>query len=151
MLTKQAADQIVSSVKSDSESVRRIDSWIKKVVPDHWGISGGIRNLGYLLTLQDPSDPSIAAKVCYGIAMATSERIERSRGFIREVARAGLVDRAHRGVAHVGTLVVMRDGSSYVFDWHATLNVDDPLISRALDWNEDRNAVLYSQFRGFNP
>jgi hypothetical protein len=149
MLSKQTAQKIVTSVKSDSECVRRIDSWVKKVVPDQWGIAGGVRNLGYLLSFQDPSDPAVAAKVCYGIAMATSARIEASKGRIREVRRAGLIDRAHRGIEHVGTHVEMQDGTSYVFDWHATLNVEDPLISRALDWKEDRNSVLYSQFGGF--
>jgi hypothetical protein len=148
MLSQATAQKIVATVKADAESVRRIDSWVKKVVPDHWGAAGGIRNLGYLLSFQDPSDPSVAAKVCYGIAMATSSRIEASKGHIREIRRAGLADRAHRGVEHVGTLVEMHDGTTYVFDWHATLNADDPLISRVQDWKEDRNSVLYSQFRG---
>jgi len=43
----------------------------------------------------------------------------------------------------------MVDGSIYVFDWHATLKIRDPVISKLEDWRKAENAVNYVLFLGF--
>jgi len=44
----------------------------------------------------------------------------------------------------------MIDESAYVFDLHATLNVDDPLIyPSVLHFSNSRGAVTFEAFQGF--
>jgi hypothetical protein len=54
---------------------------------------------------------------------------------------------------HTATAVEVRDGSAYVFDWHATLMLRNPLISRSLsDWErgDDMHRARYSSFLGWD-
>lgn len=53
---------------------------------------------------------------------------------------------------HSATAVQVGDGKTYVFDWHATLSLRNPLISRsAAEWKRgnDKYRVLYSVFQGW--
>ncbi|WP_144187076.1 hypothetical protein [Elioraea rosea] len=53
---------------------------------------------------------------------------------------------------HSATAVKVQDGKTYVFDWHGTLSLRNPLISRSLaEWKRgnDRFRVLYSVFQGW--
>ncbi|MCU0984003.1 MAG: hypothetical protein MUC89_03550 [Acetobacteraceae bacterium] len=53
---------------------------------------------------------------------------------------------------HSATAVKVQDGKVYVFDWHATLSLRNPLISRNLaEWERghDKYRVLYSVFQGW--
>lgn len=53
---------------------------------------------------------------------------------------------------HSATAVQVQDGKTYVFDWHATLSLRNPLISRSLkEWERgnDKYRVLYSVFQGW--
>ncbi len=53
---------------------------------------------------------------------------------------------------HSATAVKVQDGKTYVFDWHATLSLRNPLISRSLaEWERgnDSYRVLFSVFQGW--
>ncbi len=53
---------------------------------------------------------------------------------------------------HSATAVKVQDGKVYVFDWHATLSLRNPLISRKLsEWERgnDTYRALYSVFQGW--
>lgn len=53
---------------------------------------------------------------------------------------------------HTATGVQTADGKVYVFDWHATLMLRNPLISRSLDeWQrgDDRYRSAFSTFQGW--
>ena len=147
-LTKEQAGAIIKVVENDADSVKVINSWLRKVLPDRWGMAGGLRNLGYIMTGQDPTDPQVAAMVCTGIANATSRCIDRSKSQLPGVREATIVNRVHWGTDHTATLIHMHDNTSYVFDWHATLNASNPLIGKPADWNIDDNCIDFDHFEG---
>jgi hypothetical protein len=127
-LSIDAARRIVATVEADAACHAQINSWLRRL-PAYWGISGTVRNLGRFVTFQDPSDEKIAAEACTGITIATVKALEQklsSASGIPEVKSAERIDRYHPN--HTATKVTMEDGSAYVFDWHATLNVRNPLI-----------------------
>jgi hypothetical protein len=135
-LDPKVSKAIIASVMRDEESFKRIDSWLATALPDGLGITGSLRNWGYVLTAQDPTSDRIANKVCTGIAEATWKAIERGMkdGTMPEVARADTIDRKRMGVYHTATLVTLKDGREFVFDWHATLNPANPAIMPKADW-----------------
>jgi hypothetical protein len=45
--------------------------------------------------------------------------------------------------------VRMKGDTEYVFDWHATLNIYNPILSQAADWPQALNEVPAASFRGF--
>ncbi|PZU80419.1 MAG: hypothetical protein DI530_05705 [Sphingomonas sp.] len=86
--------------------------------------------LGSATRLFDVTSPEGTAMVCVGIAEQTARALRRQigcRAALMQLGDAGAIDRNLRGVAHTATL--LQFGSSrYVFDWHATLDLDDPII-----------------------
>lgn len=146
-LSVVTATRIVSAVVQDSESRKRIDSPLAKVLPDRLGVAGGVRNVWMILQGNDGSEPEAAKLSCVGIADATSEAINGAK--IPGVASATMHDRPNTKTEHTATLVVMEDGSEYVFDWHTTLKVHEPMIYRKKEWDRASGGVLFSAFKGF--
>ncbi|MBK7708255.1 MAG: hypothetical protein IPJ30_21510 [Acidobacteria bacterium] len=90
-------------------------------------------------------------KLCLGIVAATVKPLILAvrQGKLPGVHTAGAVSRVHWGVDHTATWIRMEDGSEYAFDWHATLSIRNPAISKAADWEVARNAISYVFFAGF--
>ena len=156
-LSKAVAKAIVTAVSGDTESHSRITGDLKSnsgsMLPDSWGISGAVRNWGHVLTGKDPTEKAVADTVCTGIADATSEAINRAlktKPGIPEIKVSTTIDRELNGVHHTATLVQMVDETSYVFDWHATLNVLNPMIFKPAGWKKDNHGVLFTRFEGFS-
>jgi len=159
MLTVDEAKAIVNAVASDKECKRRINS-VLSVVPSSLGISGGIRNFGMAVIntysmnkFFDPSDPEIDAIVCTGIAEQTAKAIAKAAKTdpaLRNVKGTNTISRVLNGVDHTATLIIMNT-KSYVFDWHASLDVKDPqMYPGPTDFDKGTNAVTYKAFKGFN-
>jgi hypothetical protein len=151
-LSKGTAQKIVDAVSQDSESQKRIGSSLATVLPDGWGVTGALRNWGLVLSGQDPTEKEIADIVCTGIADATSAAITsalKGEKPLTEVAGATTVSRRVWGTDHTATLIKMADKSEYVFDWHATLNVFNPLIFKVDDWKMGQGGVQLHEFQGF--
>lgn len=159
MLTVDEAKAMVKAVAADPECTRRIKS-ILSAVPSGWGVSGGIRNFGMAIVntysfnrFFDPSDPEIDAIVCTGIAAQTALAIAKAAKTtpaLRNVKSTSTVSRVLNGVDHTATLIVMTS-KSYVFDWHATLDVNDPLLYPSpADFDKGSNSVTLKAFKGFN-
>jgi hypothetical protein len=110
------------------------------------GLAGSARNLAMIFQGKGAGDKDFDEKICLGIAMVTANAI-RKAGIpgIRSVATA---HREHWGVHHEGTWIRMTDESQYVFDWHATLRVRDPLISTFDDFMLATNATHFALFSG---
>ncbi|MCA9011715.1 MAG: hypothetical protein KDB01_18305, partial [Planctomycetaceae bacterium] len=145
------ATAIVQAVSADATAFSRIDGFIAKFVPDSLGIAGSLRNIGLMIAGADPTEPEVANVVCVGIANAAAAAIEKalkSSAGIADVKSAGTIDR-DKPVSHTATLVVMKDGSEYVFDWHATLNVNNPLMSTAAEWRKNGSGVMFTKFSGW--
>jgi hypothetical protein len=161
-LTKDDVGSVIKVINSDPECQKRISSFIDDVLPDTLGISGATRNWGYVFGniftfgyWGDPTDKEFADRVCTGIAEATANAINNAitntcnPGLIN-FKGAGNVDRVLRGTSHTATSIIMKDDSRYVFDWHATLNIENPMLYKSLvDWKLDRNGVVYADFSGW--
>lgn len=160
-MTKVDAESIVNLICNDADSIKRIDSNIDGVLPDSWGISGSLRNWGYVLGGMatfgywgDPTEEEFADRVCTGIADATSQAINRAIKAVdpklRSIKKATTVSRNRLGTAHTATVVIMIDDAEHVFDWHATLSAENPLMFRYVrDWKGDKNGETYDGFEGW--
>jgi hypothetical protein len=97
-----------------------------------------------------------ALEVCTGIAEATAKAINDALkrapagATLGAVLRADSQDRVGTTTAHTATGIWMRDKSNYVFDWHATLRVGDPMLHKTTADFSAGNGVLFSQFTGFD-
>jgi hypothetical protein len=98
------------------------------------------------------------AESCTEIANATFRAIEKhaGKGRMTWVTSAGPIDRyPTKGgpiAYHTATFVTVGDGRRYVFDWHATLLIGNPVIYRNTEdfvAGRDGRAALYSMFRGW--
>ncbi len=70
-ISKEEAKAIVLLVDKDLESSKRITSVIDDILPDSWGLSGSIRNTGYVLGNMfslgywgDASEKEFSDRVC---------------------------------------------------------------------------------------
>ena len=164
-LSRDQAKQIIKFVQQDPESRRRIKNYISKVIPNSLGITGGIRNfglaLGYTLSSWrsdennpfDASHPENANIVCTGISNAAVNAI---RGGIKrssvntEIESVTTISRILDGTHHTAVQVKMKSNNTYVFDWHANLEVDDPIIYPSVAAFKGGNQkITFSNFNGF--
>jgi hypothetical protein len=87
---------------------------------------------------------------CTAIVEAAVEAIQKRRQEVAGLQEATLMARSE-GFAHAGVHFAMTDKTNYVIDWWATLDVMNPLLYRADDFDKNRKdkAVLFQDFRGF--
>jgi len=161
MLTIEEATNIATVVSNDPEASKRIDSNIDGLIPASWGISGGLRNAGYvamgMVTLgnyADPSEPEFANRVCTGISDAASAALNRSVAIgnarLQSIKSAVPISRLLSGVDHTAVQVEMQDGQKHVFDWHATLDADNPMVFQSpAKWLKGEGGVPLKEFRGW--
>lgn len=95
---------------------------------------------------QIPFDPNRSGSMgyelqCTEIAVRAAAAIEAKKSQIPNLAEASQCSRSV-GFAHAGVLLVMKDGtkgaSRYVLDWWATLDVQNPLVFRYDDFDQNR-------------
>ncbi len=175
--SRAIVDAVIAIVARDPASVARISGWtqdpdssgprnsskLSDFIPTQLGWTGSVRNLLYIVTGEDASDPEIAAHACTGIAEATSAAINRAidpknrsknrpdADRLEVVRRAATIDRVSPvvGVYHTATLVITKEGGAAVFDWHATLEVENPMISKVSDWRTCTGEIPAKQFKGW--
>jgi hypothetical protein len=87
---------------------------------------------------------------CTEIAVTAAAAIERKKESIPALESASQCARS-KGFAHAGVLLAMKGGSQYVLDWWLTLDVANPVVFRADDFDQDRGwaGVEFEEFRGF--
>ena len=87
---------------------------------------------------------------CTEIATTAAEAIERRKAAIPALEAASVFPRS-RGFAHAGVLLAMKGGGQYVLDWWLTLDVANPVVFRADDFDQDRGwaGVEFEKFNGF--
>lgn len=133
--------KVLELVKNDPEVLKRLESYLDDVLPDSWGIAGSLRNIGYIMTLKDPSEPEIENKVCTGISRAVAEVIQKqikagNPDFIN-FEMANTVDRDMDTIigkiAHTATVIKMKNGESFVLDYHHTLNIENPMVFKSVE------------------
>jgi hypothetical protein len=118
--------------------------------------AGSVRNIplvakGIIQGKNLEDDPEATAKLCIGITAVTVKAIHNAirQSKLPEVHGCSGTHRVHWGVHHEATWIRMKDGSEYVFDWHATLKINDPVISKADDWQNGRTGINFVLFAGF--
>jgi hypothetical protein len=140
-LVNGAVTRILQAVSRDSEFVKRTDSiWgfdpslgglSPAAVLNPWGGAGGLRNGLYAIcyffsrgAACDPSEPEYEAQTCVGISKRAVQVIEQANiDGVQTVRFADLPAKDHQAVE-----VVFNDGTQLIFDWHATLNPNQPLV-----------------------
>ena len=162
-LSKEIAGKIIEVIAADAECRKSIqpNPALDLISPmtgllELTRLAGSVRNIPLVLKniLQNkkPEDDAEMTKLlCIGIVAATVKPLiaaVRRKG-LPGVHTAGAISRVHWGVDHTATWIRMEDDSEYVFDWHATLKITDPAISKAPDWMRAQNAVNYIFFAGF--
>jgi len=96
-----------------------------------------------------------ALEVCTGIAEATAKAINAALkrapagSSLAMVQRADSQDRVGTTTAHTATGIWMCDKANYVFDWHATLRVGDPILYKSAQAFSVSDGTLFSRFAGF--
>lgn len=163
-LSKDTASKIIQVIAADVECRKAIQPnptldllfTVPALLFEFTQTAGSVRNIPLVLKsiLQNkkPEDDAEMTKLlCIGIVAATVKPLISAvrQGKLPGVHTAGGIPRVHWGVHHAATWIRMEDDSEYVFDWHATLKVYDPAISKATDWVEARNAINYVLFSGF--
>ena len=92
---------------------------------------------------------------CLGIAEATRDAINAALRRAKDGDGLALIqaaDQADRwtSIGHAATGITMRDSKRYIFDWHCTLRIDNPMIFPSQeDWDHTASGVLSSRFTGF--
>ncbi|WP_026629666.1 hypothetical protein [Dyadobacter alkalitolerans] len=154
-LSIEQAKQIIDVVATDTTSFEKINS-VFRAIPGGLGWAGTARNFGLWASELVGIAPEVSdAKSkwdCNAIAEATANAIKikgaLSSSFPAQTATSEARD-STTGSAHQGTVVTMRDGTKYVFDWHANLNVGNPFIYESMTEFNIGKGVPFSSFKGF--
>jgi hypothetical protein len=121
-----------------------------QVMPDSWGKNGSFRNVSIWLRGIDNEHPMVEAIVCKGIADMTTDALNR-RVVEQGLKEFNVFQSIERNLAvyHSATRAATKDGAYYVFDWHATLNPGNPMLSLRDDWFKGEGSVVFKDFTGF--
>ncbi|MBR0668950.1 hypothetical protein GXW71_31670 [Roseomonas hellenica] len=160
MLTVAAALRICQAVASDPRCRARIQNHRPLPQLSGWGMAGAARNTAMILLGRKAGTPEFDQYSCVGVTEATTEAISAASvsgaltrpgpTLLPEVRHSTGVYRVVDGTHHQASWVVMTDGTDYVFDWHATLELQDPLLYRTADWRRNENPVRMAAFSGFD-
>ncbi|HRH43436.1 MAG TPA: hypothetical protein PKY82_17530 [Pyrinomonadaceae bacterium] len=167
-LSKETAGKIIQAVAIDQDCQNAIspNPILQKMAPvlnpttdfllKFTHLAGAVRNIPLvaknILQGKTPQeDPEMTARLCLGILAETVEAIHTAlrQKKIPEVHTASGISRTHWGTHHAATCIRMEDDSEYVFDWHATLKINDPVISKPDDWVNAKIGINYVLFQGF--
>lgn len=117
----------------------------------------GMKPIGDQPLLFDPNvEGSPGAEYqCTAISEAAQNAIEKrqklSKNFVPDLAKVTCHSRSE-GFAHMGVVLTMTDKSTYVLDWWATLDIDNPLVYKFDDFDMNRKdaAREFAKFGGFS-
>jgi hypothetical protein len=163
-LSKETAGKIIDSVAVDVNCRKAIDPnpnlgflnpltglWLEAT-----HLAGAVRNIPLVLksialNKKPEDDAEMTNKLCIGIVAVTVKAIIGAvrQGKLPGVHTAGSIHRVHWGTDHDATWIRMEDDSEYVFDWHATLKIYDPVINKADEWVKAQLGINYVLFSGF--
>ena len=112
-------------------------------VLEHFGLSGWIRNAiaGAVL-----SDDQYQKMICGGIVAVTVAAIDPKKASVPGLKDVQGSAREPGGWAHFATLLLMKDGTEYVLDWHKTLVISNPWVSKHRDWKVATNEIPFASF-----
>ena len=152
-MSEDTAMRIIAVVSEDPVCCSRIKGPTLYGALSRLGIAGHVRNFALLYGGgMSAEDAEFIRVSCVGITLATAKAIYNAANVkhqLKAVTNAYFVDRVHWRFYHNATKILMKDGTSYVFDWFPTLDPDNPVIYKFFDWKQDRNGVKWEDFYGF--
>jgi hypothetical protein len=166
-LSKETARKIINVVKTDTDCQKAVSfdsndasDWISLLGGTYFmmgGISpGSVRNAYYitknlLLGREIEQDDYQSSRICIGIVASTVKALSRAlmQKRLPEVKAVSGSSRVLHGIHHTATWVRLADETEYVFDWHPTLDLENPMLSKADDWNRNGLSTPYALFGGF--
>jgi hypothetical protein len=112
-------------------------------VLERFGLAGWVRN-----ALAEPfvDDHQWQKMICGGIVAVTVAAIDPKRGRVPGLKDVEGSQREPGGWAHFATLLKMKDGTEYIMDWHKTLVISNPWVSRHRDWKVATNEIPFASF-----
>ena len=147
-LSRELAKKINAVAGQDAELRRRVRNVNYVFLPNHLGLTGSVRNAMMFLRGKDPTDEANANRVCTGIAEQAMTAINSRLVQLPEVKKADAISRVSLGTHHTATVVELKNGGRYVFDWHKTLDIDDPFVGEETRWIIDADQINLGRFRG---
>jgi hypothetical protein len=155
MLSMETASLIVQAVFSDAKCRNLITVWAEQ------DLNAGAMTLlsifhqaGWVkdawLLWKGLSKDDLDKLNCIGVTSSTVNAINKKKATIPGLAAVSSIHRSPGGWHSEATWIRMCDDALYVFDWHATLDCLNPLISKRADWLEAKNAIEFVRFRGFD-
>lgn len=170
-LTREMADAIVKAVQNDAECrvlLPRVNLFQFFAPVGHAGTARNYANawMESATGIVHAGLPDERARreerrvvsddqACTGVAAATARALGRIAGKpgYEFLTAAGTVDRMPNNPArdyHTATEVTVASGKSYVFDWHSTLDIGNPLIfASPAAFKAGQNPVKYAHFWGW--
>lgn len=116
---------------------------------EKFGLAGWVRNALAGAVLKE-SDHRYQDLLCGGIVAVTVAALDPKRGSVPGLKDVEGSSREPGGWAHFATLLKMKDGTEYIFDWHKTLVISNPWVSRHRDWKVATNEIPFKSFTGFS-
>jgi hypothetical protein len=155
-LSLEVAKRIVDVVAADINCKKIIEPLsvspnpLTDIVLEQTQTAGAVRNIPWVAAWinNNISKDEMDKHTCLGVTQVTVEAILKAR--IPGVRSCSGSHRVHWGTDHEATRIRTDDDGEYVFDWHATLKLRNPTISKAEDWVAATNAVHFARFKGFS-
>ncbi len=168
-MTSKELKDILDFIKKDPEAQSRANSYLAEILPDSLGIAGGIRNLPlwaseFITDKLGFGDTDFAKNlsdenyklICGGIAEATAkviqDEIDKGNPLFKSLKSVAPGHRVIDGWDHTATKFTEKNGSTFVLDFHQTLNIDNPLVFPSYeDWEKGKNGKTYEDYIEQNP
>jgi hypothetical protein len=149
----EEVQKLVEVVRNDPECINRITSPLRFLPAGMAGWTRDARVMGSdIVTGKDPT-PEKQKFICNGIDEGAQEAIGKAKlAFVKTVGTADRQGGYFReaGVivgSHVATRVDFADGHTVVFDWWATMDINDPLLFPSTrDFEGNKRAMRFSQW-----
>jgi hypothetical protein len=158
MATSNAVEQLSRVVVRGTSAVLTVgQSEVARWNTDRTFKQAGLKSPNEQPLLFDPNTAGSpgAEYQCTAIAEAAQAAIEQrqqlSKNFVPDLMKVSSHSRSE-GFAHMGVMLQMQDLTSYVLDWWATLDVENPLVYKFDDFDMNRKdaAREFAQFGGFS-
>ncbi len=158
MATSNAVEQLSRVLSRGTLAVTTLgQSEVSRWTTDRTFKQAGLKSPNDQPLLFDPNTTGSAGAEyqCTAIAEAAQAAIEQrqqlSKNFVPDLKKVSCHSRSE-GFAHMGLVIKMKDDTSYVLDWWATLDIENPLVYKFDDFDMNRKdaAREYAQFGGFS-
>ena len=149
--------KILKRLKDNPEILRILDTDLDDVLPDKLGWAGTIRNAIYRLQyLGDDKPLEVEERICTGIAFWVKTVVDkeikaRNPDFIN-IESVYIEERIINGWHHTTSVLKMKNGETFVLDYHQTLNPENPMVYKSYeDWKNEKGGQTAEDYLKEHP